>query len=314
MKILLATDGSETAKDALDYLLQFPFPKGSELTLITVIEKEIYKSRKKTELSEEQLELLGQTKLMLQDEAGDILSEAKAQLTSSGWNCKSLIKEGHPSREIVRAAKKLQVDLVVVGSHGLGGIKRFLLGSVSDQVLAYADCSVLIIRPHCSHAIKEDGEETEHQALHPLSRILLAYDDSASAKQAVQFCAALPLGENVEVVNLTVLPLLKLYRQDIKQRLSWVWKEKKIMAQKSLERLTSEIKWGTPHVTTQLNESSDVSQEILDVAESMQCNLIVLGHKGKGAIQKFLLGSVTTRVAHHAPCSILAVRDNRSPA
>lgn len=308
MKILLATDGSESAKTAINYVLHFPFPEGSELTLITVIEKELYRSRKKTELNEEQLELLEQTKRMLQDESNDLISEAKAQLADAGWNCTSMIRAGHPAREIVRAAKKLAVDLVVVGSHGLGGVRRFLLGSVSDQVLAYACCSVMIVRPFHGHMKHEIASETrrEHQQ-HPY-RILLAYDDSASAKQAVDFCARLPLGKDVEVTNLTVLPLLKLYRQDIKQRLSWVWKEKKKMAQKSLERLSSEVTWSTPHVTTQLHESSDVSQEILNVAEEINCNLIVLGHKGKGAIEKFLLGSVTTRIAHHAPCSVLAVR------
>ncbi|MEN8179994.1 MAG: universal stress protein, partial [Pseudomonadota bacterium] len=126
MKILLATDGSERAQAAIDYVLHFPFPGDSELHLITVIEKELYRSKKKAELSEEQLELLGQTKKMLLDEAGDIISAGETQLADAGWNCNSLIREGHPSREIVRAAKNLAVDLVVVGSHGLGGIKRFL--------------------------------------------------------------------------------------------------------------------------------------------------------------------------------------------
>jgi nucleotide-binding universal stress UspA family protein len=106
--------------------------------------------------------------------------------------------------------------------------------------------------------------------------------------------------------------LVKLYRQDIKQRLSWVWKEKKKLAQKSLDRLSNEVKWTTPHISTQLREAADVSQEILDLAEQTQCHLILLGHKGKGAIEKFLLGSVTTRIAHHAPCSVLAVRNCKS--
>lgn len=300
MKVLLATDGSDSAKAAIDSLLHFPLPKDSELILITVIEKELYKSKKKTELNDEQRALLEQTKQMLQDEAEDILTEAESQLTEAGLKCSRLIREGHPSREVVRAAKKQAVDLVVVGSHGLGGVKRFLLGSVSDQVLAYANCSVLIVRPFKAQ------DPTEY-------RILLTYDDSASSRNAVAFCSALPMSEKVEITIMTVLPLLKLYRQDIKQRLSWVWKEKKKLAKKSLERLSSEIQWSTPHIGTQLRESPDVSQEILDAAEETRADLIVLGHKGKGAIEKFLLGSVTTRIAHHAPCSVLAVRGSKRP-
>ena len=309
MKILLATDGSQSAMAAIDFLLRLPLPPACDFTLLTVIEKEAYKSRKKTELNPEQLELLRQTKTMLQDEAEEVLTKAASKLQDAGCTSSSLTRSGHPSREIVRMAKKHAVDLVVVGSHGLGGVKRFLLGSVSDQVLAYAPCSVLIVKP-CSDNPATDA--TIPREVDKALRILLAYDDSVSSKQAVDFCAALPLDESVEITALTVLPLVKLYRQDIKQRLSWVWKEKKKLAQKSLDRLSNEVEWTTPHISTHLREAADVSQEILDLAEQTQCHLILLGHKGKGAIEKFLLGSVTTRIAHHAPCSVLAVRNRKA--
>jgi len=306
MKILLATDGSDSANTAIDYLLTFPLPPGSEFILMTVIEKEIYHSKKKTELSTEQLEMLEQTKRMLKDNARQLLDAAKERLAAAGLNCSSLIRAGHPSREVVRIAKKRDVDLVVVGSHGLGGIKRFLLGSVSDQVLAYAPCSVLIVRPLTMGA---DNTEAPQAGTVQTHRWLLSYDDSPSAKQAVDFCRALPLDPATEITLLTVLPLMTLYRQDIKQRLSWVWQEKKKSAQKALEHLVHDTQWASQRISTRLLEAPDVSQAILEQAEQNQSDLIVLGHKGKGAIQKFLLGSVTRRIAHHAPCSVLAVRN-----
>ena len=299
MKILLATDDSDSANTAIDYLLTFPLPSGSEVVLMTVIEKEVYHSRNKTELSPEQLELLEQTKRMLKDKARELLTTASERLIQAGLSCNTLIRAGHPAREVVRIAKKRAVDLVVVGSHGLGGIKRFLLGSVSDQILAYAPCSVMIVRPAAA-------ESPDEAAKAP--RWLLAYDDSLSAKQALAFCRALPVDPATEITALTVLPLMTLYRQDIKQQLSWVWQEKKKSAQKALENLVHEPNWGTQHISTQLLEAPDVSQAILEQAEQNRSDLIVLGHKGKGAIQKFLLGSVTRRIAHHAACSVLAVR------
>ena len=116
------------------------------------------------------------------------------------------------------------------------------------------------------------------------------------------------MDEQAKVTALTVLPLVKMYRQDIRQRLSWLWLEKKKQALAALERVKEEIGLTTKHVETQLRESPDVSDEILQAATELDSDLIVLGHKGKGAIKKFLLGSVTTRIAHHAPCSVLAVR------
>ncbi len=312
MKILLATDGSDNANASIDYLLSFPLPQGSEIILLTVIDKEVYQSKKKADLNAEQLALLHQTKQLLRDNARQLLAADAQRLAQAGRSCTSLIRTGHPAREIVRIAKKRDVDLVVVGSHGLGRIKRFLLGSISDQVLAYAPCSVLIVKTEQAQTITDSSapQVTPAESKEPL-RLLLAYDDSDPARHAVEFCAALPLDDKVEIIALTVLPLMTLYRQDIKQRLSWVWKEKKKLAEKSLERLVNEVKWGTSHVAIQLREATDVSQEILDMADQSQSNLIVLGHKGKGAIEKFLLGSVTSRIAHHASCSVLAVRTSR---
>ena len=108
---------------------------------------------------------------------------------------------------------------------------------------------------------------------------------------------------------LTVMPLVTLYRQDIRQRLSWLWSEKKKQALKALEGVSKELGRATPGVVrTQLREAADVSDEILRAASEYGSDLIVLGHKGKGAIKQFLLGSITSRIAHHANCSVLAVR------
>jgi nucleotide-binding universal stress UspA family protein len=299
MKILLATDGSDCARQAIDFLRRFPIPDNSSVILLTVLVKEFFKGRDKSDLSPEQRDLLHQTKQEMRDEGKYLLEEEAKEVRGARLKVETLVRSGHPAEEIVLAAKELSSDLVVVGSHGLTGIKRFLLGSVSNHVLEYAPCSVLIV--------KECGEEdrvAKKQAL----RVLLAYDNSDPARYAVEFMAALPLGEYTHVRALSVLPVIKMFRQDIKQRLSWVWQEKKLLSERALARITHEVRWGHPEIETELREGEDVSQEILNAASRDHSDLIVLGHKGKGAIDRFLLGSVTSRVAHHAECSVLAVR------
>jgi nucleotide-binding universal stress UspA family protein len=138
--------------------------------------------------------------------------------------------------------------------------------------------------------------------------MLLAYDDSVPAKKAVEFLMSLALGDRAEIKVLSVLALIKMYRQDIRQQLNWVWVEKKQKARRLLEAVSGQLRSATPLVTTELVESADVSQSILDAGSAMQSDLMVLGHKGKGAVERFLVGSVTARVAHHACCSVLAVR------
>ncbi|MGB5408023.1 MAG: universal stress protein [Thiogranum sp.] len=298
MKILLATDGSESARAAVDCLLRFPFPKNSEVTLLTVIDRNVFKNEAMSSINAEQRDELEETEKIVQVAAQELLAEEATRLTGAGWSESRELRIGHPAEEIVRLAEQLDSDCIIVGSHGMSGIKRFLLGSVSDHVLQYAPCSVLIVKKDDLHCA-ETGK--------PLS-MLLAYDDSAPARRAAEFCASLPLDELAEVTALTVLPLVTMYRQDIRQRLSWLWLEKKKQALAALERVKKEIGHTTQHVETQLRESPDVSDEILQAATELDSDLIVLGHKGKGAIKKFLLGSVTTRIAHHAPCSVLAVR------
>jgi nucleotide-binding universal stress UspA family protein len=57
-----------------------------------------------------------------------------------------LIWEGDPGESIVEAARAEHADLIVVGSHGRGGVGRFLIGSVSDHVVRHAPCPVMVVR------------------------------------------------------------------------------------------------------------------------------------------------------------------------
>ena len=309
MKILLATDGSESARKALDYLMRFPFPAASEITVLTVIDQDVFKDEDMQGLNDEQESALQETENLVREEAQELLARETQRLRNAGLSESSELRIGHPAEEIVRAAEQLASDCVIVGSHGMSGAKRFLLGSVSDHVLEYAPCSVLIVKKPAS-AGDESGQGAAPAEVEPppALRMLLAYDGSVPAGAAVQFCASLPLDERAEVVALTVLPLITLYRQDIRQRLTWLWQEQKKQAVAALEEVKKAIGRTTRHVEAQLRESADVSDAILEAAVEYDSDLIVLGHKGKGAIKKFLLGSVTTRIAHHANCSVLAVR------
>ncbi len=61
------------------------------------------------------------------------------------WKLQTLLAEGHPAEEILKAAKRLRADLVVMGSRGLTGMEKILLGSVSAKVTRHAACSVLVV-------------------------------------------------------------------------------------------------------------------------------------------------------------------------
>jgi nucleotide-binding universal stress UspA family protein len=171
-------------------------------------------------------------------------------------------------------------------------------------VLEHACCSVLLVKP----SPRLSGEPGTGETALPW-RILLAFDDSAPSRKAAALCASLPLDEQAEVRAISVMPLVHMYRQDIRLHLDTIWQQKKHALEAALEDIVSTLRWSTPHVSSEFREGSDVAGEILDAAKTGGSDLVVLGHKGRKAIKRFLIGSITSRVAHHAPCSVLAVRD-----
>ncbi len=107
---------------------------------------------------------------------------------------------------------------------------------------------------------------------------------------------------------MTVLTVITFYRMDIVERMSEFWQVEKHMAEAALEATAGRLKPAIPNVSTQLVESENVSGAILDKAKEMDTDLIIMGHKEKSAINRFLLDSVSNCVVHRAPCSVWIVR------
>jgi nucleotide-binding universal stress UspA family protein len=309
MKIMLATDGSSHAQVAVDVLKRLPFPPRSELTVLTVVKKVEPVAAIGAVVDDESREALGQLHSAPRQEAERMLAREAERFGKTGWSVHTVTRDGHVVQQIVEAAGHSGADLVVVGSRGLSGAKRFLPGSVSQKIMKYAPCSVLITK------LKgEDDTEAGDVAAARCAeagtrcRILVAYDGSPPAQAAVEIVASLPLGEDAEVTVLTVLTLVTCYRMDILQRLGAVWREEKRAAQVGLGTTARVLRRATPHVAMQLREGADPSHEILDAAREIDADLIVMSHKGKNRINQFLLGSVASRVVHYAPCSVWLVK------
>ena len=80
-------------------------------------------------------------------EAREVLNKQVAHIKDIGGTVsQSYFRQGHPDREIVRLAEEIGAGLIVIGSRGLGGMRRALMGSVSDSVVRYAHCPVLVVR------------------------------------------------------------------------------------------------------------------------------------------------------------------------
>jgi nucleotide-binding universal stress UspA family protein len=302
MNILLATDGSDHAEAALDYLLRFPFPDDTSVVLLTVIDKRVFVDAESVELTQAESEALHVVHNTVREEAQAYLDEAARRVVARGRAATIQLRSGDVAEEIIVAAEEMQADLVVVGSHGHSPVVRFGLGSIATRVLTYSPYSVLIVKQ------PEPGHSLPGQAGEPW-RVLLAYDDSAPARKALELCASLPLGSRDTVEVVTVLPLITGFRQDIYQHLSPVWQQKKIAARAALDGAVARLHGSVHGVTSQLREGASSPHEIIEAAGESGSSLVVLGSRGKSVLQRFLQGSLTGNVARHAPCSVLVVRE-----
>ena len=136
-KILLATDGSEEAELALGTAVDIATSTNSELHVVTVMGGRAYHM----EMQEivDQLRQRGRQVLDEQvkkiEEVGGKVAQAHVRLV-----------EEHRDRAIVDLAEELEIGLIVMGSRGLGGTRRALMGSVSDSVVRHAHCPVMVVR------------------------------------------------------------------------------------------------------------------------------------------------------------------------
>ena len=146
-RILVPLDGSKHADKALDWALDLAEKYGASIELLTVIPL-LNTFMTGSYSAPGKVPLLGPTVKELQERAGKMLVRAlkKAEKSKPNLKISTKILEGRPSNKIVETAKKENFNLIVMGSRGLGGVKEFFLGSVSDRVADEALCPVVIVK------------------------------------------------------------------------------------------------------------------------------------------------------------------------
>ncbi|MEM3585994.1 MAG: universal stress protein [Candidatus Jordarchaeaceae archaeon] len=147
-KILVALDGSSYANQVAKYGGDIALRYNAEITLIHVVEPPrsiIPVSEIDTGLAAE-MEFLEKLTKKMELNAENMLNGYKKEMKDKGLNVKTRVEKGNPSDIILTIAEDENYDLIVVGSRGLGNLKRFILGSVSDKISKHAHCPVLIVR------------------------------------------------------------------------------------------------------------------------------------------------------------------------
>ena len=286
MNVLVATDGSKYGRWGLNWVAKLPFVEPAKVTALHVLDLSALRAPFLWQPVMAGSERYIQEEIQrMEARAAKTLKEATQQLAALKLKGTVRKEQGAIAPVILKRAPKRD-GLLVVGSQGLDALDRFMLGSVSTKLIHHATCPVLVVK---------------NEAV-PLRRITLATDGSDASAKALEFVLTKfqpdrSTGKGwrapIHVSVIHVMPFLK-------------YPELKEAGYKLIEQSVQKlIKAGfTAEAVCQLGKPAEV---IMKVASKHHADLIVMGAKGLGAIARFLLGSVSTRVVQHANCSVLVV-------
>lgn len=241
---------------------------------------------------------------VLQQERDRILSELYALAAecrnTSDAEIDVALEDGPVPDALQAYASRNKVDLIVISSHGRGGIARLSLGSVTDLLIRRTTIPVLVVKPHASYLNPQAGE--------PFRRIIVPLDGSSLAEQILPEVVALAKVEESELTLLHVLvPRTSLQKGMSDKKILW-WDKDIAAAQAYLFRTAAKLREDGFLTTTDVVVGDNIAQAIADYVGKVRADLVAIATHGRGGISRALRGSVADVVTRTSRTSMLVLR------
>ena len=295
-KILVAVDGSSAATRGLREAVRLAKAQGAQLCILQVVnEFHAYAVMEGAGLGAD-------LPAILRDNGRRILAKAQSVAESHAVKTTSVLRQvaGGPVADvIVREARKLGADLIVLGTHGRRGLRRLVLGSDAEQVVRLAPVPVLLVRAKGASAMSA------------YRKILVAVDGSAASNKGLTEALRLAKAESASLCILHVVndyvvmasmggvapprdlgPLLRESGERILAR------AKALAAKQRLK----------PVVVLREVLSGPAAESIVREAKKQRADLIVVGTHGRRGVRRLVLGSDAEQVVRSASVPVLLVR------
>jgi nucleotide-binding universal stress UspA family protein len=291
--ILCATDFSDFSNHTISYGVALAKEFEAKLFVSHVIDLSsvaIY--------GEFQLDPVGQQNRIM----GDADAQLKELTGDQPISWEPLITVGKPADEISRAVGEKDIDLVITATRGRSGLKRIILGSVTERLMRTLTCPLLVVNSPEHTFISASDREVK------IEKILVGCDFSPDSIQALKH--ALSLAQEFEaelhlahVIETPTQPSLSNENTSVSREIQQDYRD--LLIQKLREMVPAEARyWCTPQTSLLEGQPYD---EIVTYAESKGMDMIVLGVRGHGLVKTLFLGSTTDRVVRRSPCPVLSV-------
>ena len=286
MRILVATDGSRSARAAVTTALRFPWPAASRAAAVTA--RFAGPDARRSVL------------LRVLDQTSESVAASAARRLRTRWpDAEARVIDGPPADVIVREARRIDAGIIVMGWRGHGAVRRLLTGSTSRAVVRHAGCAVLVTR----------------RAIRDVGRIVIGVDGSAQSRAAVDFVAGLPAsGRRVTLltaIDAMYLPshihLTSSMRASIAAEVRRINRQRRAEAARALVRSKALLARRGWKVDTVVTDGAPLDDLLRQVAKS-RADLLVVGARGVTGLDRLLLGSVASGALNRSPVPVLIAR------
>jgi nucleotide-binding universal stress UspA family protein len=291
-KILIAIDEPERAKIIVDTVCNFIDSQNTEITLVNVIE---------TNISEESYFYSEPEKFINHEAEKSVFAEIEAFLENSAIDYKGfLYKEGNAAKIISKLCEGY--DLLVIGSHNKNPIERLLLGSVAYKLIRTAKTSVLVVnnkympqsldKPTFSALMGVDFSESSVYTAENLHKFL----NKNKAEITLLHVAVEP--------SLIIPPDVYIYIDMAK-----IIEETNKVSENLLCLIENKLKETGLNVVKKYFIQGSVASQLIDESNKNDNDLIVVGAQGKGRFGRWMLGSVSSKIAEQSRQPVLIIKE-----
>jgi nucleotide-binding universal stress UspA family protein len=313
MKLLIGYDGSECAGDAILDLFNAGLPSNDvDATVLSIAD--LLPGMPGQEFVSDYPTALNQARFHVQ-EAIDLAKRLSAEGAERlrqlfpGWTVHADATADSPYWGLVKRAEKLNADLLVVGSHGRTRLGRWMLGSVSHNVVLYAHCSTRVGRCRKGSATRDAT---------PV-KIIVGWDGSHNAAYAVRAAASRswPQGSQARVVtalDIRLVTALSLavppqpFQEVAAGPMPPVTQDPNDGLLDGARAATEQLRAANLEVLDPLLREGDPKRVLVDEAKSWEADCIFVGARGLSRMERVLLGSVSGAVAERAGCAVEVIR------
>lgn len=238
------------------------------------------------------------------EEARHYLARLEASIGKAGIAVETQIVHGRPADRILREAAKPSVDLIALSSHGEGGLTDWRLSSTAQKVVARAPASVLLVP--CTRRPKRQDMS--------IREVMVPLDGSMRAEGILPIAARIAAAHDAEVVLVHVVPQPCLAASlfpsmddgEMAERLA---ADNELGASSYLARLKGRLRAGGVRANGHIVRGTDVGRTLMDYADSVGVDLVVLSAHGQGASPSRTYGSVSERLVSLSDVPLLIIQD-----